>query len=81
MKDINQFFDIKFEIFKLKKIDFEFDNIFSFDEIMTLSQLKARVGLLICNYMFNNKNDNEKRQKIIEVIKTLVFQITEQKLK
>ena len=83
MKDINNFFDIKFKIFKYKKEDFEFefDNIFSFDEIMSLSQLKTRLGLLICHYMFNNKNDLEKSRKIIDAIKSLVFRINENNLK
>lgn len=79
--DIMAFFKKKHEILNSKKFDFGIDNIFSFDEIITLSQYKVRLGLLICQYMLKYKDIRKKEKKIINEIKTLDLQLSNQNIK
>lgn len=60
------------------KLDFDLTNAFIFENSMTLSHFKARVGLIICKFI----NDyNNKIVKIIKEVRILFYDIKNKNLK
>ena len=77
----NNIIKAKLAIFNSTKFDIDFDNAFLFEDLMTLSQFKARAGLIICKYMNEYEDDYLTFLKIIHSVALLFTQIKDENLK
>ena len=72
------FLNEKIELFKSKKLNDDFTMTYNFEDRMTLSRFKARIGLIICQFMSQYK---KYLIDIIYEISKLYLYIRDQKLK
>jgi hypothetical protein len=80
----NQQFLIKFIENKImqfpKNLDFDLDDTDEYEEYMTLSQFKTKLGLLICQFISNCKDNIFIKRKIITELKSLFSIIKDENL-
>jgi hypothetical protein len=79
-KDIEEFLDKKDKLFSSILIKTHFKDACIYDDKMTLSQYKARIGLIICFYWNILKKKKMENSKFFKLIKDLFEKYTEKNL-
>lgn len=77
-QEMKIFLNEKIELFKSKKLNEDFTMTYNYEDRMTLSRFKARIGLIICQFMSQYK---KYLIYIIREISKLYLDIQDQKLK